>query len=218
MIVKRALDMKLSVIIIILYVLAILSYSAAIEVGYKGDEYCESGCLYEIDKIPKFDSAKHYMIAKYCLDSTFRLLSLYEQIFPLAIKIQKECHSHSIDGQIYLEPLKIFFGGLSGGWNSCIAYRLHSTEKVECKTDINEYYNIYEYIKRFGIDDYFEKTDNISYLLSKYFPIKWDLIIECDDEEIAIPIPENYYIYISGICNEEQLKKIEALNKAGKEK
>jgi hypothetical protein len=209
--------MKSSIAIIVLCAF-VASPFTGIEVGYKGDESCELyDCLHEIAQIPKFDSVKHAMTAKYCLyynniqkDSTLNL-SLYEQVIPLAIKIQKECHSHSIDGEIYLEPIKMFFGGLSGEWSFCTDASIPPKKNYICKTDINEYYNIYKYIKNFGIDDYFEKMNNISYLLGKYFPIKWELKILCDEEEIQIPVPKNYYIYISGICNEEQLKKIEEI-------
>jgi hypothetical protein len=42
--------------------------------------------------------------------------------------------------------------------------------------------------------------DKVSHLFNKYFPIKWYLEISCGDEKI--PITENYYIYILGVCNE----------------
>jgi hypothetical protein len=74
--------MKLSITIILLYVLTMFSY-AAIEVGYKGDEYCGIyDCLQEIDRLPKFDSTKHSIVAKYCLDSTQSLSSFQKFIFP----------------------------------------------------------------------------------------------------------------------------------------
>ncbi|MCL2282107.1 MAG: hypothetical protein FWC26_02190 [Fibromonadales bacterium] len=209
--------MKPFITTIVLYAIIELSY-AGIDVGYKGDDYCKSyDCLHEIEKIPKFDSVKHSVVAKYCLhynkdiriDSTLSLL-LYEQVIPLTVKMQKKCRTHSIDGEIYLEPIKIFFGGLSGEYYFCHAYDIYDSKKnVECGTDMNEHYDIYRYIKSFGVDDYFEKTDKISYLFNRYIPLKWNLKIFCNDEEISIPVPEDYYIYISEICTEEQLKKIE---------
>jgi hypothetical protein len=219
--------MKLPIVIVAIYVSAVFSY-AIIEVGSYVEIETESDCesydfLHEMSIIPKFDSAKHSMVAKYCLlyhdnvqGDTAMSFSLYEQIIPLAVKIQKECHSHSVDGKIYLEPIKMFFGGLYGGWSFCTDASIPPKENYICKTDINEHYNIYKYIKGFGIDYCFNKVNNISYLLGKYFPIKWELTILCDDEEIPIPVPKSYYIYISGICNEDQLKKIEEIKKNDK--
>jgi len=202
--------MKLPITIIVFYTIATFSYAGGIEVGYKGDEPCESyDFFHEMDKIPKFDSTKHFVAAKYCLIERDRL-SLYEQVIPLVIRIQKKCQSHSIDGIIYLEPFRIFLGSLSGGWHFCTAYSIHPHIKKECKEDINEFYNIYKYIKDFYVDYCSREADNVSYLLDKkYLHIKWELEILCDDEKIPIPVLENYYIYVSGICDEEQLKKIE---------
>jgi hypothetical protein len=39
------------------------------------------------------------------------------------------------------------------------------------------------------------------------------LEIDCDGEEIPIPAPKNYYIYVSGFCNKEHLEKIEEIKK-----
>jgi hypothetical protein len=223
---KNVFDIKLSITIIALYVLTAFT---GIEIGYKGDEYCGIyDCLQEIDMLPKFDSTKHSIAAKYCLDSTQSLSSfqkfifpsgscsllLYEQIIPLAVKIQIECHSHSIDGEIYLEPIRMFFGGLFGGGSFCMDASIPPKENYVCKTDINEYYDIYKYISAFGVDNY----GNTSYLLDKYFPIKWNLEIDCDGEEIPIPAPKNYYIYVSGFCNKEHLEKIEEIKKNEKNK
>jgi len=173
--------------------------------------------LHEIAQIPKFDSTKHSLTAKYCLnyDSGWVLLH-YEQIIPLKAKIQKECETYSFSGEISLEPSGTFFNQIFGGFGSCMAYTIiNPNKKLECKIDMNEH--CHGCTENFVLGYCFDKErDNVSYLFDKYLPLKLSLRVSCDDEKIQIPSPENYYIYISGICNEEQLKKIETLNKARK--
>jgi len=192
-------------------------------VGYSFSNEEQNPCkpydfLHEIAQIPKFDSARHSAIAKYCLNyGGYWELLPYEQISPFEIRIQKECRIYSLGGTTNLEPSGMFSGMMFGGSGSCIAYtNIDPNKKRECKADTIEFCNdcIGEFI--FNSCYLHKETDNISFLFDKYLPIKWDLRISCDGEKSQIPTPENYYIYISGFCNKEQLKKIETLNKARK--
>ena len=221
---KRDYSMKSSIIFaVILYVFTGTSYAVFIAINYSNPDSrqglykCDSlDVLQELNRISKFDSTKDSMIAKYCLyskeDSAWEL-SFYEQIIPLAIKIQKECSGYSISGTIDLGIKKIFRSSFSGGANGgCIKTCTGSKEACEklgnvCKIDISEKYNIYNHINDFSIISCLKGMDTISHLFNKYLPIKWDLNISCDDEKI--PVLGSHYIYISGLCTEEQLKKIE---------
>jgi len=180
-----------------------------IEYSYSKEkkDHCESyNFLHEMAQLPKFDSSKHSVIAKYCLnnDSGWVLLH-YEQVIPLKIEMPKECLRYSFGGEISLKPSRTFFNQIFGGAGSCAS---------KCEAEIIKSCN--------GCTKYFvlgycfnEKRDDVSYLFNKYLPIKRDLSISCDNEEMPMPVSENEYIYISGICTEEQLKKKEEYDKYG---
>ncbi len=189
---------------------------------------CESfDFLHEASKIPKIDPTKDSVIAKHCLhskkDSTWELL-LYERIVPLPVsEIQKECDVYSISGTINLETGEIFqrkFGsGMSAG---CVKTCVGSKEacagrnnkcKINTKKEHYIEHYIYHRINDFHINSCFKNIDidKISLLFDAYLPIKMELEISCDGEKI--PVLGSHYIYISGMCNEEQLEKIEEYNR-----
>jgi hypothetical protein len=194
-----------------------------IEISYSQEKEnpCESyNFLYEMAQIPKFDSAKYSVIARYCLNHNIGWVLLhYEQVIPLEIKIppKKECLRYSFGGEISLEPDRTFFNQMFGGAGSCFSYSFSHQGNEECKAKIIKGCN--GCTKDFALGYCFnEERDDVSYLFDKYLPIKRDLGISCDGEKIPIHVSENEYIYISGICTKEQLKRIEESKKNEKSK
>ena len=182
-------------------IIYIAIFSIFVEYSYS-QNYCESyDFLNEMGKIPEFDPEKHSVIAKYCLKYNIGWALLhYEQLIALEIKIQKECSKYSFGATISLEPDRTFFNQIFGGFGNCAPCDFNKLCRG-CTKD---------FVLGYCFD---HERDDISYLFDKYIPIKQDLGISCDGEEIPIPMLESSYIYISGICNEEQMKKIEESKK-----
>jgi len=217
------LNMKLPAILSILCLFT-FSYSStptSHSCSSDSQEPCEPfDILHEMAQIPKFNPAKHSVIAKYCLhyktqkDSTVELL-LYERIANLSIKKQKGCNFYSISEETNLKPDKIFMSISKAGNGFCTKTCTGSRETCEkldeCKVDISEIFDIYGNINFFDINSCLKGVkgmEKISHLFNRYLPIKWDWEIYCDFKE-KIPISGSGYIYISEICTEEQLKKNE---------
>jgi hypothetical protein len=214
-------NMKLPIILIVVLCVFIgISYTAPTAANCsnpnsrQGLDECESlDFSQEIDRISKTDIAKHSAISNYCLhfdtskDSIWKLL-LYERIAPLPTKIQKKCEVYSISIKINLEELFKSKGPTING--GCITTCTGNCEKAsnKCSSNLDESYSIYDDMNYFDINYCFKNidVDKISRLFNKYIPIKWELEVSCNGVTGKIPT-ENNYIYISGICNEEQLKK-----------
>jgi hypothetical protein len=89
--------------------------------------------------------------------------------------------------------------------------RNDSMQKYDLRKNENFQKSIDSVLKH--VSDSFETVCKKDRVCLKDAYEKRKLKISCDDEEIPIPLSENYYIYISGICNEEQLKKIDESKK-----
>jgi hypothetical protein len=218
--------MKLLMLITILCFFIEFSYALDCSSSNTFQESCEPfDILHEMTQIPKFNSAKHSVIAKYCLhykiqkDSAMELL-LYERTASLSLNKHKGCNSFSISKNINLKPDKIFINNSSNASGGCIKTCAGSKEACErrgdeCKVNINEMVDIYDDINFFDINSCLKKMEGIgkiSHLFNRYLPIKWNFEIYCDFRE-RIPIVGNHYIYVSEICSEEQLKMNEEYDK-----
>jgi hypothetical protein len=160
------------------------------------------------NRIAQSDSAKKYIIAEYCFsfdtDRGWKLL-LYEQIVPLTIKIQTESQHYDYSMYANLEANIKFTATPVGSSNSCIGTSSNPNKKTyKCKLDRNVEYNIYE---RFNTLYSIQKIDTaqIAVLFDKVFPVEWNLEFKIDYQPHNLS--GSYNIKISGICNEEQLKK-----------
>jgi hypothetical protein len=180
----------------------------------QGSDECESlDFLQEANRITKTDIAKRSAMSNYCLhfdrkkNGIWKLL-LYERIDPMPIRIRKECRVYSISPNANLEEL--FQDKLPITNGGCIKTCTGNCEKAskECLSNLYETYSIYDYINYFDINNCFRNidADRISYLFYKYIPIKLELEVSCDGVREKIPT-EKHYIYVSGICSEEQLRK-----------
>jgi hypothetical protein len=162
-------------------------------------------------QLPKYD----FIIAEYCLsfetdtrfagDKGWKLLR-YEQFTPLTIKIQTRSYDYNYGISANLDAdIKFSTFFLKKMDATCIGKRSHG-ESFECRLDRHGEYNIYDYFNVLYL--YSQKIDSagLSVLFGKVFPIKWNLEFEIDEHPHNIS--GSYNIKISGICNEEQLKKI----------
>ena len=213
--------MKLLIIFIAFFlILTNFSHSEILNEYNSQNLYSDSRESFDFSKELKNSVKKDSVnsaIANYCLlfekDSVGKLL-FYEKIKPLSIEKQIECKSYSISVKINLEAGKIFSNKefMQNGFcmKTCTGSKEACTKRGNiCKTNISENLNIYDHINDFSINSCLKETE-ISYLVDKHIPIKWDLRISCEREKI--PVVGNSYIYISGICTEEQLKKIQNRN------
>lgn len=172
-------------------------------------------------KIYEPDSAKEYIMALYCIrfDSEYRehgkngiwRLARTEQFMPMpSIKIDVECSkSYSLFTGVSSISEEIAGGtGYLKEIKSCAA-------NYDCRYSVNEEYKIDEDFESIfaGVID---SVQAIS-LVGKTFSFKWNMGFTCSGKKLY-DLSGIFNIKISGICNEEQLKKIEALNKARKEK
>jgi len=186
-------------------------------------EYCINfDTEYELkkkDKTAKCD----FITTECCLDSSTNKkweLLLYKQFVPLIFKIQTKSHKYNSDMSAYLDAdIKFYTFSIMGSDRNCIGVSSNG-KNFRCEINMDkEYmdkeYNIYDYFHTLYF--YSQKIDSvqISVLFDKVFPIKWNLKFEIDKQPHNLS--GSYNIKISGICNEEQLKKIETLNKARKE-
>jgi hypothetical protein len=172
-------------------------------------------------QFPKYD----FIIAEYCLsfetdtrfagDKGWKLLR-YEQFTPLIIKIQTRSYDYNYGISANLDAdIKFSTFFLKKSDAICIGGKSHG-ESFKCRLDRYGEYNIYDYFDVLYL--YLQKIDSagLSVLFGKVFPIKWNLEFEIDKQPHNIS--GSYNIKISGMCNKEQLKKIEKSKKNEKSK
>jgi len=171
------------------------------------------GCTPKPKKIAETDSTQNFISAEYCFykefknDSTWEWeFSPYKIINPLNLKLPEMCergyyYSADIDSKDSLcsscSPLGSLMGGMMG-----------SVFKEPVESILNVYPIMISY-SEIGIPLLQkEDTTKILDLAGKSFLVKWKFNLSCKEKEV-FNLQGTYYIRISGICTEEQLKIIE---------
>ncbi|MCL2281968.1 MAG: hypothetical protein FWC26_01460 [Fibromonadales bacterium] len=165
---------------------------------------------YELEKIGNIDKYDT-ITAEYCMswdaDRGWKLLR-YEQYAPLILNIQTKSYDYDYTISVSLDAdIKFSTIFLKQFGSTRIGYNPNTKKGFKGKIDRNEEHNIYD---SFGtLYTYQQKIDTakISVLFNKVFPVKWNIKFEIDYQ--PLDLSGSYNAKISGICNEEQLKKIE---------
>jgi hypothetical protein len=152
------------------------------------------------------DSEKKFITAEYCFDfdekHNYWLLLHYKQIVPLKIQIPQACYEYDAHVSIDFDT-NYKVGIISPTYGNC-DYRPKKNNNYKCKIPINTDFNIYNLVEiAFAEDD----STEVFRLSNKIHPVKWKLDFKCDEKQI-FDLQGTFNIFISGICSEEQLKKI----------